>query len=81
MKYLWDDRARELREVVTSAHNAYTQAAAVSKAIIQDVPSGLPHPDGTQRIVNAAKAERHALDEYVRALKAFNDYVNQRRPL
>jgi hypothetical protein len=78
MRHLWDDKARELREAVTRAHIAYTRAAKASKAIIEDVPSGLPHPDGAQRIANAANAERRALEEYVKALRAFNDYANQK---
>ena len=78
MKYLWDQKARELREAVRKAHEAYMRAAAESNTIMRDVPSGLPHPDGTQRIANAAKAERNALDAYVNAMRVFNDYVNQK---
>lgn len=78
MRHLWDDKAKELREAANRAHVAYTRAAAASKAILADVPSGLPHPDGIQRITNAANAERHALEEYVEALRAFNDYANQK---
>src|SRR5215471_17181302 len=82
MKYLWDDIAREMREAVNRAHAAYNQASEASKAILRDVPSGLPHPDGMQhgmqRITDAANEERHALDAYVKALRAFNDYVNQK---
>jgi hypothetical protein len=78
MKYLWDDKARELREAVKSAHKAYTRASEASKTIIKEGPAALPHPDGVQRLVNAANEERHALDEYVKALRAFNDYVHQK---
>jgi hypothetical protein len=78
MKYLWDEKARELREAVNHAHKAYTGASETSKAIIKEGPSALPHPDGVQRLANAANKERHALDEYVKALRAFNDYVNQK---
>jgi hypothetical protein len=78
MRYLWDERARELRESVVRAHKAYMRAANDSKSIMNDLPSDLPIPDGTQRIANAGKAERHALDEYVKAMREFNDYVNQK---
>jgi hypothetical protein len=79
MKYLWDERGRELREALKSAHEAYIRASEASKAIIKEGPSALPHPDGMQRLVNAANEERHALDEYVKALRAFNDYVNPKK--
>ncbi|HKA00600.1 MAG TPA: hypothetical protein VKE70_29010 [Candidatus Solibacter sp.] len=80
MKYLWDDKARELRVAVKRAHDAYILAANKSNALIFEGPSGLPHPDGTQRLTNAARDEHHALDEYVKALREFNDYVNKKRP-
>jgi hypothetical protein len=78
MKYLWDDKARELREAVKRAHEVYVRASETSKTIIKEGPSGLPHPDGVQRLANAAKEERYAMDEYLRALRAFNDYVNRK---
>ena len=81
MKYLWDEHARSLREAVIHAHEVYIRAAKESMAIMKDVPSGLPHPDGAQRITNTANAERHALEEYVKAMRAFNDYVNQKTTL
>jgi len=78
VKYLWDEKARELREAVKKAHEACMRAAAENNTIMRDVPSGLPHPDGTQRISNPARAERNALDAYVHAMRVFNDYVNQK---
>ena len=80
MKYLWDEKGRALRQAVDLAHAAYMSAAEASRAILADFPPHLPDPDGTQRIRNAANAERHALDEYVKALRAFNDYVNPKQP-
>ena len=79
MRSLWDDKARVLREAVKQAHKAYILAAEKSNALIFEGPSGLPHPDGTQRLTNAARDERYALDEYVKALREFNDYVNQKQ--
>jgi DNA-binding NtrC family response regulator len=71
-------RRRELREAVHRAHDAYTRAAQKSKAIRDDAPSLLPHFDGVRRITNAAKEERAALEEYLRALRAFNDHANRK---
>jgi len=79
MKYLWDEKGRALRQAVDLAHAAYRRAAETSKEILADFPSRLPDPDGTQRIRNAASAERHALDEYMKALRAFNDYATKSR--
>jgi hypothetical protein len=78
MRYLWDEKARELREIVSRAHIAYIHAAEQSKALMMEGVSGLPHPDGVQRLENAAKQERFALDAYMKALREFNDYVNQK---
>jgi len=79
MRHLWDDTARELREAVARAHVAYTRAAEVSNEVLKDVPSGLPHSAEMRRITNAANAE-HALEQYTKALRAFNDYANQKTP-
>ena len=38
-------------------------AQAEFNAIVGDIPSGLPHPDGTQRIHNASRALAAARDE------------------
>ena len=78
VKYLWDDQARALREAVHRARDAYTRAVQKSKEVINDTPSGLPYADGVQRITNAAKEERVALEEYLRALRAFNDHANRK---
>lgn len=39
------------------------------------VPSGLPQPDGTQRIAMTGAELRHALREYAEACKRLNDSV------
>jgi len=73
-----DDKARELREAVARAHKEYMRAAQEMNEIVSCVPSGLPPPEGAQLLTNAAKAERHALDEYMKAMRAFNNYVNSK---
>jgi hypothetical protein len=72
-------RIAELREAVIRAHKVYLRAAEDRKAITQDIPSGLPHPDGVQRISNAASVEHLALGEYLKALRAYNDYADKGR--
>ena len=65
MEHLWDDKARELREAIARTREAYTRASEACAALMKDIPSGLPGSDGAQRIINTAKAERHALNEYM----------------
>ena len=71
-------RRRELREAVHRARDAYTRAVQKSKEVINDIPSGLPYADGVRRIINAAKEERAALDEYMKALGACNDHTGRK---
>ena len=39
-----------------------------------DIPSGLPHPDGKQRIYNASREYSAALQELSHALKRLTDF-------
>jgi hypothetical protein len=44
----------------------------------QDVtrgPSGLPHPDGTQRVLNASRAYSEALRNVTAAIRRRSDYI------
>jgi len=40
----------------------------------KDIPSGLPHPDGTQRIYNASEEYSASLHDLSRALKRLTDF-------
>src|SRR5215472_13416017 len=71
-------RRRELREAVHRARDAYTRAVQKSEKVINDIPLGLPYADGVQRITDAAKEERAALHEYVKALEACNDHADRK---
>lgn len=57
------------------AQKAYELAHAEFMAVANDIPSQLPAPDGTARIVNAGKAYRHTMETYSRALREFNQFV------
>jgi len=50
-------------------------AAEVFNETIRDVPSGLPHPDGTQRIRNAARNYAAAREQHLEAFTRLNNYV------
>lgn len=57
------------------ASEEYTQAKHNFWHISADIPSGFPHPDGKQRIENAARAQTAAMIAYTRALKRFNEFL------
>jgi hypothetical protein len=46
-----------------------------SAAVSSDIPSGLPQPDGVQRIHNASRKLTAARDEMMKAHKRMRDYM------
>lgn len=64
-----------LRLEVDRASEEYTQAKHNFWHVSADIPSGFPHPDGKQRIENAARAQTAAMIAYTRALKRFNEFL------
>ena len=54
------------------------QKVATAKAfdaIVREVPSGLPHPDGAFRVEQAGKESRRALMLYAKALRQYTDFL------
>ena len=51
-------------------------ATATFDAVTEDIPSALPHPDGTQRIHNAAREVSKARVELMKAHNRLNDFVH-----
>ena len=49
-----------LRAAVSKATKESNEANAAFAEILKDIPSGLPHPDGKQRIANASAANSTA---------------------
>jgi hypothetical protein len=60
----------QFHEAVKFRDRASAYFAEISKA----VPSGLPHPDGTQRIANASRDYKFALGEVSRAVQRIADF-------
>ena len=54
---------------------AYEQARRDFKAITDDIPTGLPHPDGTDRIRSAGTSYRSTLNAYALAVRQLNAYA------
>jgi len=53
-----------------------SEAFTKFQAVTGHFPSGLPHPDGVQRIRNASKELALARKEMQRAYTRWNDYLN-----
>jgi hypothetical protein len=51
------------------------KARADFNEAVSEVPSSLPHPDGTQRIVNARRSESLARENYMAALGEFSLFI------
>lgn len=54
---------------------AHEKTRKAFNAVLADIPSGVPAPDGTLRITNAAKANTLAMNAYARALREFNKFI------
>jgi len=54
--------ARRLALEVEAAWSEYSRATKAFSDVINEVPSGLPHPDGTLRITQVGKEARRTLD-------------------
>lgn len=64
-----------LQAELNRAKQAFDRAKEDFWRVAAAAPSGLPHPDGTQQVHNAARAHMHAMNTYTKALKRFNEYL------
>jgi hypothetical protein len=64
-----------LREQLDAARIDYMKSIREFNAVVKEVPSGIPQPDGTLRILQAGQASRVAFQNYERALKRFADFT------
>jgi hypothetical protein len=64
-----------LRAEVRRTEEVYAQSKRHFQKICGEVPSGLPHPDGRQRIELAARAQTDATLAYTQALHRFNEFL------
>ena len=72
---------REVRTILMQdLLHATARANALSdefKAVMRDVPSALPHPDGAQRIHNVSSALAAAREEVMKAHTRLNDFLSR----
>lgn len=64
---------QDLTEATARAH----AASEAFSAIMADVPTALPHPDGTQRIHNVSRELSAARKEMMKAHARLNDFLSQ----
>lgn len=67
-------RAALHREILASTARAHAAANALA-TIMDQIPSGLPHPDGSVRIQNAAHALAAARSNVMKAHSRLNEFV------
>ena len=74
MRYL-DGVEQTLIDEVNRARLVYEGRSKDFQVVVSDIPSGLPHPDGTARIRNAGICSRSAAADYAHALQEFNAFI------
>ena len=53
------------------------EAASAFRAVISEIPSGVPHPDGSQRVQNASREVSDARHQVMKAQNRLNDYLSR----
>lgn len=65
-----------LKQDLQAAAERSKAATAAFDAVMNEIPSGIPHPDGTRRIHNASREVTVARMEMLRAHHRLNDFLN-----
>jgi len=73
-----DETPGRLKVEVDLAHEAYRIAASRYNNILNDLPSGIPHPDGSARIRQAGDEMRRALAAYSQAVQRLSKFILSR---
>jgi hypothetical protein len=66
-----------LRDEFEAAKRRMNAASLKFNEVVRDIPSGLPHPDGTQRIHNAGRELVDAREKLAAAIARLNDFVSR----
>jgi hypothetical protein len=66
-----------LKQDLQAAAERARAATAAFDAVMGDIPSGIPRPDGTQRIHNASRMVSQARVELMKAHNRLNDYLGR----
>jgi hypothetical protein len=65
-----------LRDEFEAAKRRMNSASRKFNEVVRDIPSGLPHPDGTQRIHNLSRELADAREKLAAAITRLNDFVS-----
>lgn len=66
---------QKLSREVERARAIFQAASATHTAVIAQIPSGIPHPDGTDRIRQASENYRQAMRAYHKAVYRLDEFV------
>jgi hypothetical protein len=66
---------RILTDELAAAQARHTAATKRFDCLVKEVPSGLAHPDGANRIHAAGSEANATLEAYVYALKRYTDFI------
>jgi hypothetical protein len=66
---------RTLRAALDNTREVYQRTDKEFQTMINQVPSAIPHPDGSLRIQQASAIRQAALRQYREELKRFTDFV------
>jgi len=69
------DTILRLAQELDKARHEYDLASKRFNAVMSDVPSGLPHPDGAYRLERSGKESRLTLDLYTKALRRYSEFL------
>jgi hypothetical protein len=67
-------RASLLQNVTDATMRADVASEAFQK-VVEEIPSGMPHSDGAQRIKNVSRQLSKARDEMMEAHRILGDYI------
>jgi len=70
-----DAEGQALRQDLKSAHERRQRAYDLFREVMTDIPSGLPHPDGTDRIRQASRQFEHAQKDLIEALTRLDRFL------
>src|SRR5579864_4502698 len=66
-----------LKDEFETAKQTMNLASQRFNEVVRDIPSGLPHPDGTQRIHNVGRELADAREKLAAAITRLNDFVSR----
>ena len=64
-----------LTKNLDEARSRYLESSRAFLKLTEDVPSGIPYPDSTERIERLANAQHQAFEQYQRARKKVDEHI------